>query len=454
MSVKGSGAFPTLVQAKGFDRWSGMKGFTIVWLGQLVSVFGTGMNRFAMSTWAWQVTGSATSLTGVMFASLMASVLVSPLAGLVVDRWHRKRLLMLAELAGFVSTLAVLGLHLIGQLQVWHLYVAGVFTGVFEAFQQPAFLASVSMMLTKDEYSRAQGRMSLVFSLSDTFAPIVSGILIGFLGVTSVLTLDMFSFLFALMTLLVVHIPQPPKSDQEPDSMWENFLFGFRYILRNRSLLGLQLVFMAANIAAASFEGLLRPMVLARTHGDAALLGKVLSAVGIGGVAAGMLLSLWKGPKRRIHGVLGGILLSCLLGTLPAGMSRSLVVWSIAGFLFGFFLTFINSFNFAIWQAKVEPQVQGRVFAARRIVVMITFPVVSLLYAFLSDRYLEPWMQGGHGRLASWLGGLVGSEPGSGMAVLMLAGGLFGVLVAVVGYLSSTIRDVELLVPDHDKLAA
>ena len=137
----------------------GMRGFTIIWFGQLISLLGTGMTRFALTIWAYQETGSATTLALVAFFSFGPVVLLSPVAGALVDRWNRKVVVMISDLAAGTTTILLLLLYTTGNLQIWHLYVMGALAGAFESFQFPAFSAAMTMMLRKEQYGRANGLM-------------------------------------------------------------------------------------------------------------------------------------------------------------------------------------------------------------------------------------------------------------------------------------------------------
>ncbi len=152
-------------------RPSGMTGFTVVWVGQMISMLGTGMTRFALTIWAWQLTGSATALALVGFFSFGPIVLFSPIAGALVDRWNRKLVMMLSDLAAGMSTVAIFVLYATGHLEIWHLYVAGAFAGTFESFQWPAYSAAITTMVDKKHYARASGMLSLAESISGIAAP-------------------------------------------------------------------------------------------------------------------------------------------------------------------------------------------------------------------------------------------------------------------------------------------
>ncbi len=433
-------------------RPAGMPAFTIIWFGQMVSFLGTGMTRFALTIWAWQITGQATALALVAFFSFGPTVLMSPIAGALVDRWNRKFVMMLSDLSAGLSTVAILLLYATGNLQIWHLYVAGAFAGVFESFQWPAYSAAITTMLPKEQYGRANGMMSLLESVSAIGAPILAGILIGLIGIGGVMTIDILTFVFAVGTLALAHIPQPAGTaagQEGRGSLRTESVYGFRYILQRPSLLGLQLILLSINLLFPFFYTILNPMILARTGDNAEVLGTVLSISGIGGVLGGLVMSAWGGPKRRVHGVLGGIVLTSLLGQVLMGLGRALPVWAVAGFFSGFFIPIANGSSQAIWQAKVAPGVQGRVFAVRRLIAQITGPLGILIAGPLADMLFEPAMQPG-GALVGVFGGLVGSGAGSGMALMMMLAGSLGAAVSLSGYLIPTIGDAETILPDHD----
>lgn len=433
---------------------TGMLGFSVIWFGQLVSLTGSGMTVFALTLWAWQATGSATALALMSFFFMGPTVLVSPIAGALVDRLSRKFVMVLTDAVSGLATLAVLLLYLSGALQIWHLYLVAAVVGAFQAFQWPAYSATISVMVDKKHYGRANGMMSLAEAASAIAAPLLAGMLIGFIGIAGVMTIDLITFLFAIATLVLVHIPQPPKITTAPTgdgSLLQESLYGFRYILQRPSLLGLQLTLMATNLLAAFAFGVLSPMILARTENSAQILGTVLSISGIGGVVGGVAMSLWGGPKRRVHGLLGGLALESLLGTLLLGLGRSLPLWAVAAFFTAFFMPIINGSNQAIWQSKVPPDVQGRVFAVRRLIAQITSPLGFLIAGPLADFVFEPAMRA-DGALSGLFANLVGVGPGAGMGLMFVLAGLLGVVVGLSGYLFRVVRDAESVLPDHDAL--
>lgn len=430
----------------------GMRAFTVVWLGQVVSLLGTSMTQFALTLWAYQLTGQATALALMGFFTFGPTVLLSPVAGALVDRWNRKLVMALSDLGAGLATLTILLLFLAGRLEIWHLYVAGAFAGAFQAFQFPAYSAAITMMLPKEQYARASGMLSLAESASQIAAPVLAAALIGIIGLGGILAIDVATFVVALLALLVVRIPQPPVTEagrEGSGSLLEESLYGFRYILRYPSLLGLLLTFFAVNFIGTFAFILAAPLVLARTNNDQLVLGTVQSIGGIGGVLGGLLLSVWGGPRRKVDGVLGGFILESLFGVLVIGLGRGIVLWAAGLFFSGFMLPILNGSSQAIWQAKVAPDVQGRVFSVRRLIAQITAPLAMLLAGPLADYVFEPAMMPG-GAWAGTFGGLVGTGPGAGISLIFIIAGLSGALVGLAGYAIPVIRDVETILPDHD----
>jgi len=427
-----------------------MWAFTIIWIGQMISLLGSAMTAFALTLWAWLITGEATALALVAFFSFVPTLLVSPFAGALVDRWNRKFVMMLSDLAAVLSTVVVLLLFSAGNLQIWHLYVTGAFAGAFGAFQFPAYSAAVTTMVSKEQYGRASGMLSTAQFASNIFAPLLAAILLGVIGIAGILTIDVLTFLVAIGALLLPHIPQPKVSEEGRrgrGSLWKESFYGFHYILDRPSLLGLLLIFFGVNLVATFAFTVLSPMVLARTGNDQMALGIVQSAIGVGGVAGSIVLSIWGGPRRKIHGVLIGLTLA-MLGILLVGLGRDAYIWASAAFFAMFFIPIIQGSSQAIWQVKVAPDVQGRVFASRAFIATMSRPVALLAVGPLVDQIFEPAMMP-WGGLAPKLGWLVGTGPGAGMSLMFIIAGALGMIVGLIGYAFRNVRDVEGILPDY-----
>jgi MFS family permease len=432
-----------------------MFGFTIVWIGQIFSLLGTSMTGFAMTIWAYEKTNAATALALVGFFFVAPMLIASPFAGALVDRSNRKLMMMLSDIASGIATIVILILFTTGHLQIWHLYITSAFQGVFQSFQWPAYSAAISTMIPKQHYGRANGMLSLADTASNIFAPILAGSLLGIIGVPGILMIDLVTLTLAVSALLLVHIPQPRITEegrQAQGNIFKEATFGFRYILMRPSLLALQIVFLAGNFFTGIPGAVQAAMILANTGSNEKALAYVYSAAAVGGVVGGLVMSAWGGPKRRVHGVLMGWFISSLLGGVLMGFGRSIPFWAVSGFMGMFFLPIINGSNQAIWQAKVPPDLQGRVFSIRRLIAWFVSPLAMLIAGPMADKVLEPAMRNPQSFLASSLGWAIGTGPGRGMALLFIIGGGLAALIGISGYAFRVLRDADTLLPDHDEI--
>ncbi|NEP46740.1 MAG: MFS transporter [Okeania sp. SIO2H7] len=188
--------------------------------------------------------------------------------------------------------------------------------------------------------------------------------------------------------------------------------------------------------------------ILARTDNDAAIVAGVKTAFGVGACISAMLLSIWGGPKRRIHGLLWGNGLASFC-SLPLGLSRSPTIWVTSGIFSGFFLLWAGISNKGIWLSKVPPEVQGRVFASRYFIAQIASPLGLAIGGPLADYVFEPAMQK-NGFLSGIFGGLFGTDTGAGFALQLTLLSCCSILLSIGGYAFKQLRDVEIILPDTE----
>ena len=436
------------------NRPTGMFAFTIVWIGQIVSVLASSMSQFALTLFMFEETGSALAMGTMQVFFITPFLLISPVAGVWVDRYNRKLMMMVSDIAAGIATIGILIFQALGILEYWHLYAASIVYGLGMAFQWPAYSAAISSMVPKEQLGRANGMMSLIEAGPQVIAPILAGALVAIIGLTGILALDVVTFLFAIGALMLVHIPQPIRTEEGVQSqsggMLKEAAYGFRYIFSRPSLLGLQLVFFFGNLFAGIGFTVLAPMILTRSGGDSLMFGTTQSAGAIAAVVGGILMSAWGGFKRRVHGVLLGWMVGGI-GMAIIGLEGGLPVWITGIAITSLIVPLVNGSNQAIWQSKVAPDIQGRVFSARRLIAWLTNPISPLIGGALADFVLEPAARAGTG-LPSVFSGLVGTGPGSGMGLLIMLCGLVSVLVGFAGYFSHSIRNAETILPDHDML--
>ena len=441
-------------QDAGTKRPTGMLGFSIVWVGQLISVLASNMSWFALTIWAFEKTGSATVLGIVQISFMLPFLIISPIAGAMVDRYNRKLMMMVSDLGAVLATGGILILNAADLLDIWHLCVASVIYGLSGTFQWPAYMAAISTMIPKEQYGRANGMMSLIDTGPAVFSPMLAGALLPFIGLTGILIVDFVTFGLAISALLFVYVPQPAQTEEGQagkGNLLQEAVYGFKYIFARRSLLSLLLVILSLNLVQGFSGSLFAPMILLRTDNSSATLGAAQSAFALGGVIGGLVVSAWGGFKKRIRGMLLGWSLFAFFGMVLFGLGRSLYVWIPVLFLASMTFPLTQSASNAIWQAKVAPDLQGRVFSARRLIAWLVDPIMPVIAGALADYVTEPAMTTQSG-LASAFSWLVGNSPGSGMSLQYIFSGLVYASIALLAWFIPAIRNVETILPDHDEL--
>lgn len=415
-----------------------MRKFILIWFGQLISTIGSYMSEFALTLWAWQVTGSATALALVGFFSLLPRIFISLFAGILVDRANRKYLMILGDAIAASSTLAILSLYLSGQLVIWHLYLAASINGGFGQIQQLAYSTSITLLVSPQNYTRANSMNSVVHYGSNIIAPAIAGVLYPMIGLAGILPLDLVSFVIAIATLIGIRIPQP-DSKEERDSksskftvLWEEITFGIRYIWRSSSLKTLMLItawfWFAHDLGAAIDE----PMILARSGNSSQALSVILSIAGIGGVTGAVVLSAWGGTKQRVDGMLAGFM-GAGFAKIIFGLGQNLTVWLPAQFCASLSFPLLGSSETALWMETVPSEFQGRVFAANSLVLELVSAIAMLIAGPISDRILEPVMRS-QNIVSFLLIPIFGSGAGAGMALLYVVSAIAMLLIGAIGY--------------------
>lgn len=422
-----------------------MRTFFVVWGGQLVSVVGSGLTRFGVAFWVFDETNSVTSLAIVMLAATVPAIVIGPFAGTFVDRFDRRLIMIGADVLAGVSTVALALIWLTGDLELWHIVAASAIGAVGEAFQVPAYLASVTLLVPKEQLNRANGLTNANQALSLVVTPVLAGVLIATIGLGGILAIDVATFVAAVVTLLVVRFPRPePSETAEGSSFLAETVDGLRYLTDRIGLL--LFLFLAAilNFLLGFHSLLVFPLLLSFT--TETVVGSVLSAIGVAMLVGSVVASSWIGPKQKMRFMLVAI----ATGGVCVALSgfRASAVW-IAVWTMGLMalVPMINATSQTLWQTKVAPDYQGRVFATRRVVAGIATPIAFVLAGPLADGFFEPLLAD-DGALASSVGQVIGTGPGRGIGLMYVLMGLGLTIVSLAGFAIRPLRDVETDIPD------
>jgi MFS transporter, DHA3 family, macrolide efflux protein len=430
--------------------------FNLIWIGQAASMIGTAMTVFGLGVWVFAETGSPTAFATLIMAGSLPGLLALPVAGTLVDRWDRRTAMLFSDLGTAVLPLAVLVLHATGALRLWHLYALVACASVSKAFQWPAFSSLVAQIVGKDHLSRANSRVALAEAGGMVLGDLLGGVLYGVVGLNGLLLTDLASFgLAAGTTLLSFRLlpPVPPRraaasavdrqaGDGAPRSRGAQLRAetaeGWRFIRQRPGLLGLLVFFAMNNLLMEMALVLVGPLVLSN-HTPSAL-GMVNAVGAVGLIVVSGVLSVVRAPRRLVRAVLTvTVLHSCLL--IAMGVQSAL--WMLAAGLFGILggYAVTNAVTPTLWQRKTPTEIQGRVFAVRRMVAWSAEPVAYGVAGPVAAHVGAPLADSA---------GLSGSGPGAGISMVFLLAGPLLLTAAAVTYARPRVRRLERELPDVD----
>jgi len=423
-----------------------MSVFIVIWLGQTVSQIGSGLTGFAMGVWVYQTTGSAVQFASIALFSVLPRIVLSPLAGVLADRWNRRWTMIIGDSGAALGTLLIALLFFFDRLEVWHIYVAVAVSSSFSTLQWPAYAAITPQLVSRENLGRANGMIQFGRAASEILSPALAGMLVLSIGMQGIILIDAGTFIFAVLAVATIRLPQVNQSIDKPahNSFWRELIYGWTYLRACPGLMGLLAFFAIVNFVWAMLGAVLTPMMLGFTSAD--WLGVIISIAGLGMLTGSLVMSSWGGPKRRINGVLAFEAVSGI-SFIVMGLRPSVWLVVLGAFMAHFAIAIGSSCNQTLWQSKVEPDVRGRVFATQQMVTQAAAPVGFIVAGFLADKIFEPLLNA-DGLLAANIGQITGVGPGRGIAFLLILLGLLKLSISGWGMMYPRIRYVEDELPD------
>lgn len=420
---------------------STLRTFYVLVFTQVFSMLGSAMTTFAVSVWVYTETGSTTPLLLTAFFYWLPRVLLSSFAGVLADRFSRKRLIVLGDAGQAVPTLLLALSFLSGHFAVWHLYAVAFVQALFALVQGPAIMASITLLVPDAQRPRANALIAIADPLAGLLAPALGGVLYTAVGVAGVIFIDLATFLAAVAVIARIDIPRPSVSADSAaarGSLWQEATLGIRFLRQRPGLLILVLYFTFLNLMTNGPLMLRTPYILERT-GSEELLGVLLTLSTLGLVVGGLITVVWQGTRPRVHTIFpaligGGVALMLF------SLVRSPLALAVVGFVMQLPYKMSNAHVSAIWQAKVPPDMQGRVFAFGSQLALFALPFTYLLSGPLVDRFLEPAVD-----TSAWapLAPLFGREPGAGIALYIFVSALIWLVGTVAVYALPAVRHLE-----------
>jgi DHA3 family macrolide efflux protein-like MFS transporter len=415
--------------------------FVAVWFAELLSMTGTAMTGFALGVWVYRETGSATQFAAIVLVLFAPQVLITAVSGMLADRYSRRHLMLAANVSAVLVAAGLTAVVVADALSVAAVYGFTLLFGVCTSVAFPAFAASVALLVPERQLGRANGMVQMAHASSRMIAPALAAMLLPLVDIAGIAVIDLATFGYSAATLAIVRIPQPAASAALAGirRMLRELGAGWAFIAASPGLLRLLGFSAVANIAGAFTIALLPPLVL--DFASTSDLGLVLSIEGVGWLLGAILMIVWGGPKRRIHGVLiPGIAFG--VGIALLGFDAAILLVSVGVFVYAVSLPIINACDAAIWQAKVPPEIQGRAFGTLQMVALASVPISAIAAGGLADAVFEPLLMPG-GALAGSVGTVIGTGPGRGTALVLILVGLVPVLAAAMAYRSRPVLEVE-----------
>ncbi|MBN2047586.1 MAG: MFS transporter [Anaerolineaceae bacterium] len=381
-------------------RWQGK--FYSIWGGQAVSLIGSQLVSFALIWYLTNLTGSAKVLAAASLCSVLPNLVLSPFTGAIADRFDRRKIMIFADFAIAAVTAFLALLFYLQWAQIWHIYALMFLRSVGGAFHWPAMQASTSLLVPREKFTKIQGLNQSLRGVLNILSPLLGAFAMDRMQIGAILAIDVITAACAIAPLFFTSIPQVHDDHIGQKvfavkTIFEDLGEGFRYLYHWKAMFTLLIGSALINFSLAPSSAML-PLLVKQYFGYGAHeLGWLQSAVSIGVVAGSLLLMVWGGFKRRMMTGLVGLIIvgggAVMLGLLPAHLFYAAIP---AVFIHGFGLPLASGPIFAIFQEKIDPRMQGRVFALINTTGQGAAPLGLLLAGLLSDTLgLQVWYVAG-----------------------------------------------------------
>lgn len=437
-----------------------LKTFILLWSTQSLSQLGSAMTNFALVIWLYKKTGSALQTALLSICSYAPYVMMSIFAGALSDKWNKKKVMLVCDTLAAVCTVVVFVLLKMDLLLPIHMYVLNAINGLMNTVQQPAGDVAMTLITPEKHYQRTSGMRSFSQSLVTILTPVLATMILSFAGMTTVICVDLITFIVAFLTLLLfVKIPEIEKANNKKsngnkeerainrtkekledniekdsttshESLLQSAREGLHYLKENRLVLTLILFLAGVNLVASAFDAVLPAMILSKKNGGDIVLGMVNAFAGIATLMGSIIVTLMPAPKNRVRVIYVTMLISLSTENFLIAFGHTPVLWCL-GQIIGWILVPLMGANLdVILRTSIPTQMQGRVFSCRNTLQFFTIPVGFFLGGVLVDQIFEPLM-------ATQIPGslltiLFDNGKGSGAAFVMFILGVVGTGICLI----------------------
>ncbi|KOR90800.1 MFS transporter [Paenibacillus solani] len=412
--------------------------FLLLWSGQLISTIGNGLTAFGLGIYVFQQTGKASAMALVTLLAFMPSLLLSAFAGVLADRYDRRLLMILGDSLSAIGLVFILICMLGGEAQLWQICVGVTISSIFSSLLDPAYKATVTDLLTEEQYTKASGLVQIAGSAKFLISPILAGFLLTVSDIKLLLVIDICTFFVTVATTLAVRSGLASKTYEQTQSFIHEFKDGWNAVSKNRGVLVLVIMTSVLTFYLGVIETLSIPMLL--TFTNSSVVGTVETIVASGMLVSSVMIGFLPIKKGYVK-ILSVSLFFVGLFMAGFGFRENIVFICISGFLFFAMLPFANTSLDVLVRTNIDNAVQGRAWALIGILSQLGFVAAYALSGVMADYVFTPLLVDG-GALADSVGQIIGTGDGRGSGFLII---IAGMLLCVTSIILYQLRSVKML---------
>ena len=414
--------------------------FLMIWFAQLIANIGSGLTAFSLGVYVFQKEQTATSVALVTLCSFLPSILLSPIGGVLADRFDRRMMMIIGDLGSALGLIFILATMQSGAIKLWQICIGVAFSSVFVALLAPAYKATVTDLLTEDQFSKASGLVQTAASSQYLLSPIIAGFLLNATNIETILIIDISTLAVTISAVFLIKKNlQPVQKNRQTQHFLIDLRDGWKTVTSNKGIFHLILLLSAITFYIGFLQTLLGPMVL--SFSDAQTLGMAKSVSAIGMLVSSLFIGILGIRQKYTAMLITGLSFAGLFFSLM-GLKANIYFITGAGFLFFCALPFINTSADVLIRRHIPNEQQGRAWGIIGVVSQLGYIVAYGLAGFLADRVFNPLLMNG-GLLAPTVGKIIGTGPGRGIGLLFIISGVFVIVLAVIVSGAQSIRDLE-----------
>ena len=416
-----------------------MKNFYKLWLGELISNIGSGMTAFALSVYVYEKTGSVSYVSLITLLSFMPSIILSPIGGLLADRYDRRLLMIIGDLFSGLGLVYILWNIQAGENSIVPIFVGITFSSIFTSLLEPSYRATLTDILEEENYAKASGLIQVAGSAKYLISPVIAGMILSVADIRVILLLDILTFITTCLMIFLVRKSMNSETQNYKKDSFKELLEGLFIIKENRGVYSLVIIMFFVCFFMGFIQILIRPMILALSSVKTAGMMESLCAVGL------LIGSLWigiAGIKKNYSKILAVACFFCGIFMSMTGVNKNLAIIGISTFLFFSTLPFMNSCADVLVRVSVPNELQGRVWGLISLITQMGTVAAYIISGIMADYIFEP-MFNKNGILVENIGIIIGTGKGRGIGFMLILSGIGMLIMAIVIWKNGEIREVS-----------